>query len=441
MSLARSPDPTVSHRWALLFLLAFLEGCVAMGSGRTKPEPRAGEILYRRGADLWIQSLDSGRHRALTSSGAVGGSVAISPNGKQVAYVEHGHRAAPGPGEGVAWGWDALFVVNADGTGRRKLVDLTQRPVPEGHYVRAGDFVWSDDGKSLAYVLESRPMKPPPRNIAHLLTSPTRDFPEFCEDATFHSVDVASGRGTSLFEARPLNNVTLLGWSPARAELAFHDECGIRKGEVPLPIPKGRVTLVRVSDRKMRQRYAVHPSMSPGGTFVFIPAQTDAYAPPSLYRTEDLGGPPAMTLTLPAGHEGRLTWLRHAPAALIRATELESPVQECVGINPQPRMLFWLELGTGNLRRVREDARALNVVAISPDGTYALIGIITGEDNSRFYPPCAGPRPVERLFLVRLDDLASDLPIEELVRRARPLTSPRPWKGVNPFAEYVGWVR
>src|SRR5690349_13547967 len=102
MSHVRNPDPTVSFRWVVLFLLAFMEGCTSMGSGRTKPEPHAGEILYIRRApqnrtDLWIQSLESGRHRALTSSGTVvtgrGGvepwkGAVISPDGKQVAYVE-----------------------------------------------------------------------------------------------------------------------------------------------------------------------------------------------------------------------------------------------------------------------------------------------------------------------------------------------------------------
>ncbi|WNG55337.1 hypothetical protein F0U59_11520 [Archangium gephyra] len=427
----------MSHRWALLFLVAFLEGCVAMGSGRTKPELPAGEILYIRGADLWIQSLDSGRHRPLTSSGKVmiepaghmpsgWRGVAISPDGKQVAYVENHPPDAPGSSQGRVGRWNMLFVVNADGTGRRKLVDLTRQRVPEGQYVRAGRFLWSDDGKSIAYVLASSPMK---------VLSGT------CADVTFHSVDVASGRGTSLFEAHPLDDVTLLGWSPARAELAFHDGCGFQKGDEPSPIPKGRVTLVRVSDRKMRQRYALHPSMSPDGTFVFIPLQPDVHAPPALYRTEELGGAPAVPIALPAGHEGRIHWLHHAPAALISSTEWELPFLECVGTRPQPRMLFWLELGTGTLRRVREDAHVLNVVAISPGDTYALVGIITGVDKEFLSPRCGVELPVEQLFLVRLEDLASELPIEEILRRAKPLTPPRVWSDVHPFAEYVGWVR
>ena len=441
MSLARTPDPTVSHRWAVLFLLAFLEGCTAMGPGRTKPEPRAGEVLYirsepQKGTDLWIQSLESGGHRPLTSSGKVviaparempgpWRSVAISPDGKQVAYAELHRPAAPATGRSGVEVWNALFVVNADGTGRRELVDLTQQRVPEGQRIRAGHFLWSDDGKSLAYVLESRPMKA---------------LPESCADVTFHSVDVASGRITSLFESRSLADVSLLGWSPARAEIVFHDECGFRKGDA-MPIPKGRVTLVRVSDRQMSQQRARAPSLSPDGAFLFISLQPHDRAPPTLYRTEALDGPPAVTLELPGKMtQGvRIAWLHHTPAALLSATEWELPFLECVGLYPQPRRLFWLELGTGTLQRVREDAHALNVVAISPDDTYALAGIITGKDE-RFYFPC-GERPVERLFLVRLDDLASELPIEELKRRARPLTPPRSWGAQMAFVEYVGWVR
>ncbi|AKJ01072.1 putative lipoprotein [Archangium gephyra] len=342
-----------------------------------------------------------------------------------MAYVELQHPEAPA-GRRVG-GWNALFVVNADGTGRRKLVDLTQLLLPEGQRLRAGSFIWSDDGNSLAYVLASLPKQ----------GASLKD----CSQVTLHSVDVVSGRGATLSEARPLGSVALLGWYPARAEAVLYGECGYPEEPSPaIPIPNGSVTVLRVSDGTASQRLALKPSLSPAGSSVFIPSHPRALAgPPTLYRTDALGGPPTVTLTLPRGHLGRIHWMHRAPAALLSSTEWELPFLDCVGTQPQPRVLFRLDLGTGTLQRVREDARRLNVLAISPDDTHALVGIITGEDD-RFHPPCVS-RPVERLFLVRLDEIASELPIQELRRRARPLTPPRLWSDVAAFNEYVGWVR
>lgn len=438
-------------RWVMLLLLAVLSGCSAKAAGRPQARtedarvtlPSGGLVYFRtlpRGPnDLWLQSLDGKRHQPLTSSGrvtmlpAVGampgpwGGAAISPEGRRVAYAEFqgGETPAPSKSRGPVGGWTALFVVNADGTARREVVDLRRQSLPEGQ-VRAGSFIWSDDGRSLVYVLE---------------TLATKDNGWNCSHVTLQSVEVESGRVTRLSEAHPLGHVTLLGWAVARGEVSLYGECARlseEDGANSAPIPEGRFIVLRPADGTLRQQSALAPSLSPRGTHVFIPSRPRTNAAPSLYRLDALSPARALPLELPAGYEARLTWLHHSPIAFVSATQRQLPPGECAGVQPRQRLLYRLETETGQLHRVRDEASGLNIVAVGPDDRYVLVGLLTGEFSMTV--PC-GRVPLEALYLVPRHDLESELSLDALRRRAIPLTPPRPWSSSGTFPEYVGWVR
>jgi hypothetical protein len=448
----KSPDPRpiAVGRWAILLLLAFISGCSAKALGGTRVPAvgkqaalPSGELLYFRKAprgpyDLWLQSLDGKTHRPLTSSGNVEllptrGSLpghwegaAISPDRHWVAYVEFQVNDAPDSSmsHGPMAGWNTLFVVSTDGKSRRELVDLRRQPLPQGR-VRAGSIIWSDDGRSILYALE---------------TPATKDDGSNCPQVTLQSVDVESGRVTSLSEARPLGYVTLLGWSTARGEVFLYGECSPPLDEavgITNPLPGGHFTVLRPGDGTLRQQSALAPSLSPGGTFVFIPSQPRTNAPPAIYRTESLTLTRALSPELSAWYVARLVWLHHSPTALISAVPNPIP-PECTGTRPQQQRLFRLEMDTGLFHQVREEASAMNIVAISPDDTYVLVGLPT----KGFSPTLlCGEVPNEALYLVRRKDLESELSVDALRRRATLLTPSRMWSAVGAFAEYVGWVR
>ncbi|MBM7114857.1 hypothetical protein [Archangium primigenium] len=333
--------------------------------------------------------------------------------------------SSPSTSRGPVGGWTALFVVNADGTARRKVVDLRQQPLPEGK-VRAGSFIWSDDGRNLVYVLKA---------------PSTKDDGWSCPHVTLQSVDVESGRVTPLSEAQPLSHVTLLGWAVARGEVSLYGACTplpeVDSG-ITYPIPEGRFIVFRPGDGTSWQQRALAPSLSPRGTLVFIPSRPRSQAPPSLQRLESPEPTREIPLELPARYEARLAWLHHSPTALVSASPGAWPPGECDGAHPRQRILFRLDAETGLLHRVRDEASGLNVVAVSPDDRYVLVGLLTGESSVIFI---CGQVPLEALYLVSREDLESELSLDALRRRAVPLTPPRQWSSSGAFPEYVGWVR
>jgi hypothetical protein len=434
----------------MLLLLAFVSSCATSTSAKARASldpsqqampPRGALLHFRYMApgphDLWLQSLDGKTHRPLTSSGKVqvllprsdssrhwGGAV-ISPDQHSVAYVEF--RAGNTPGAslppGPVGGWNTLFVVRADGTSRRELVDLTQQPLPRGRVV-AGNLLWSDEGRSILYALE-------------ILA--TKDNGWSCSQMLLQSVDVESGRVTSLSEVGPLRNVTLLGWSESRGEIFLYGHrCPAPDEEVVFPRPEGRFIVLRPGEGTLRQQRVPGASLSPERTFVFLPAQPNQGAPAGIYRTDSFTLARVLPPELPAGDEARIIWWHHSPGVLVEVTQRELPFGECVGAYPQRRRLFRWETDTGSLSLVREDARALNIVAVSPDDADVLVGILTGDVSHSL--PC-NDMPFEALYRVRREELESELPVEELRRRAILLTPPRLWSSLHPFAEYVGWVR
>ena len=95
-----------------------------------------GSFVSYCGARLNIVSRDSWRSRAIDAPELVGAAQAISPDGKEVAYVA----------------WDGIATMHADGTGRRIAVDWARSPGVEGNSA-VDDLQWSPDGRTLAYTI------------------------------------------------------------------------------------------------------------------------------------------------------------------------------------------------------------------------------------------------------------------------------------------------
>jgi hypothetical protein len=88
------------------------------------------------GANLYIVHRGSWRARTIEAPELVGAGQAISPDGKEVAYVA----------------WDGIATMHADGTGRRIAVDWARSPGVEGN-TAVDDLQWSPDGMTLAYTI------------------------------------------------------------------------------------------------------------------------------------------------------------------------------------------------------------------------------------------------------------------------------------------------
>ncbi|NBD10193.1 TolB family protein [Corallococcus silvisoli] len=361
--------------------------------------------------DLWLQSLDGQRHVALTDSGRVAAwnrpqvagalnGASISPDGTRVAYAERQDDLAP------AQPWNVLFVVNADGTGRRKLVDLRDRPPPPTG-LRAGTFIWSPDGTRLAYVLET----PGPG----------------CAALSLHLVDVASAQAqVADFPLSPqVGEAQLLAWSSSRNEIAFASRCGA-SGEQ-------RLCVLEVSTGKVRARPSEGPSVSPDGVRAFVAATSSAGRRAALLKLDE-----AFTIEHTLESSGRFTWYHQHPGGLFTEVTPERATTECAGVTPPPQRLSRWEPGTRARQPVRQDATAFTVLAFSPDDTQALVSILAGRDDTQ--AGFCGEGWLQRLHLVRREDLESELPREQLLARSVALAKAQPWPGPG-NARYLGWLR
>lgn len=397
-----------------------VSGCSREGNGaRTKPSEAltAGwrGVLYLRQErpgsrrDLWLQSLDGQRHIALTDSGRVatwsrprmGGAISgasISPDGTRVAYAErHGDLTPAQP-------WNVLFVVNADGTGRRKLLDLRDLPSPPAG-LRAGTFIWSSDGTRLAYALETPGLG--------------------CAVLRLHLVDVASARVTDFPFSPQVGEARLLAWSSSRNEIAFASWCGTT-GEQ-------RLCVLDASTGRVRAQPAEEPSVSPDGARAFVSATASAGTRAALLRLDE-----AFTVEDSLEASGRFTWYHQRPGGLFTQVTPEPATTECAGVTPPPQRLSRWEPGARALQPVRQDATAFTVLAFSPDDTQALVSILTGRDDAR--AGFCGEGWLQRLLLVQREDLESELPREQLLARSTPLAPVQPWPDPS-NARYLGWLR
>ncbi|NOK17359.1 TolB family protein [Corallococcus carmarthensis] len=365
--------------------------------------------------DLWIQSLDGLRHTALTDSGRLAGwnrhqvegplnGACISPDGTRVAYAERHPVASDRAGLAPVQAWNVLLVVNADGTGRRILVDLRELPsLPEG--TRASSFIWSSDGNQLAYALE--------------LPGPG------CELLKLYRVDAGSGQVTDV----PLNPTQgksqLLVWSAPRNELVLTLQCGSTGAQ--------RLGVLDVSTGHLREHPAEWPAVSPDGAHALVATPAPAGRKASLLTLDDAFTPESSLGTF----TGRLNWYNQRPGGLFTAVTPEPPTTECAGVTPPPRRFHRWDPQTRTHPLVRQDATAFTVLAFSPDDTQALVNILVGRDDSQ--PGFCGEGWLQRLHLVQRDDLESDLPREQLLARSTPLGPSTPWPGPS-HSSYIGWL-
>jgi hypothetical protein len=327
-----------------------------------------------------------------------------------VAYVEH-HPIVAGKdpllerASGLKGLWERLFVVNADGTGRRKLVDLREVPLPEGQ-TRAGSFVWSSDGTRLAYALET--------------------FKQGCSHLTLHMVDVASGQVTPVLTGKPLGQVQLLTWSSPRDEITFASLCDEKSSLLgTLHLPTGVV----------RTRPAWNPVVSPDGTRAFISGEPVPRQRPTLNKVNETF---TVEHILEAPLWGHLVWYHQRPAGLFTAKTPERPQLECQGMTPLPQSFYRLDAETRTLSLLRQDATALRVLDFSPDDTQALVYILLGRDES--LAGSCGAAWRQRLYLVRRNELESELPVHELLARSIALAPASYWPGPTNTL-FIGWLR
>jgi Tol biopolymer transport system component len=103
--------------------------------------PDGRRIAFVSGWQLWVMNADGSGRRQLTRQGAHNFNPAWSPDGKRIAF-ERGRRQRDYVGCtycGGLWGL-AVFVMNADGSGLRKLTQGGSQPS------------WSPDGRRIAFV-------------------------------------------------------------------------------------------------------------------------------------------------------------------------------------------------------------------------------------------------------------------------------------------------
>lgn len=405
-----------------------LTGCSREGATGSRAEPLRGlapgwrGLLYfkqeRPGSrrDLWIQSLDGLQHTALTDSGRLAGWIrpqvegplngaCISPNGTCVAYAERHPSASDGASASPSQSWNVLLVVNADGTGRRILVDLRDLPSPP-RGTRASSFIWSSDGKHLAYALE----QPSPG----------------CELLSFYMVEVESGRVTEVplgpIQGRP----QLLVWASSRNECVLTLQCGTTGAQ--------RLGVLDISTGRMRAHPAEWPTVSPDGGHAFAKTSTPQGTKAFVRTLDD-----AFTLEASLGaFTGSFNWYNQRPGGVFTEVTPEPPTTECAGVTPPPQRLYRWDPHARIHSWVRQDATPFKVLAFSPDDTQALVNILVGRDDSQ--SGFCGEGWLQRLHVVQRDDLESDLPLAQLLARSTPLLPSTPWPGPS-HSSYIGWLR
>jgi Tol biopolymer transport system component len=151
-------------------------------------------VAYVRGGAIYVTS--GGTETRLTED-EVNSRPRFAPNGKRIAYVHN----------------DTIWVMNADGSGKRQVSDRS-----------AGGPAWSPDGASIAFSALSCTGGPGVYRVSSTQIAPTAEvlFPADCRDeplpemATISSVADAP---TSLTERLSMDRA--VAWSPDGTKIAF----------------------------------------------------------------------------------------------------------------------------------------------------------------------------------------------------------------------------
>jgi TolB protein len=91
--------------------------------------------------EVYVMNADGSGQRRLTRNAAADASPAWSPDGRKIAFVRN--RGAPCYAP-VCLSNSGIYVMNADGTGQRRLA-------------RNAGWVWSPDGREIAYLSSATP--------------------------------------------------------------------------------------------------------------------------------------------------------------------------------------------------------------------------------------------------------------------------------------------
>ncbi|QRK13880.1 hypothetical protein JQX13_31315 [Archangium violaceum] len=393
----------------------------APAPGRTGEGPW---LLRVRQSELWVSTPSGDTRYALTRRGRVAASsghggwlawegVAISPDGRQVAYIE---QAEPmGRGE-ITWG-DLLWVVNADGSDRRLLVDLRKRGRPEERAF-AGPLLWSSDGSRVAYVMRSFPEKPGPGR-------------RHCPLDRIHAVEVSTGENVPLFDSPRLGFLQFHGWSVERGEVSFSLEC-----EAPSDAPweARRFFIQRLGNGASMA--TARGSVSPdGGYRLLLPSKPrEELQEPPLLNEREVDAPTNFRSSL-ARH---VVWMHEQPVAYLTTFTGYSGGSSsipCVVPDSQPPSLYRLDAREEppQVRR-RTGLMGLMVLAFSPDDAYVLAAAFQRTPGGRFRCEWDALLVVER---TRFEEAPS---LDALVAASIRLDVP-PIEIGERLSGYVGWLR
>jgi hypothetical protein len=384
-------------------------------------------LLQLHRSNLWVRTPSGDAGYALTRSGRVVSDmlgrhelgwtgVAISPDGRQVAYVE----TAGSSGTPIIEGWSLLWVVNADGSGRRLLVDLRERTPPEGN-VRAGPILWSSDGSRVAYVLYSYEKKPRSRPRHPL--------------AIVDAVELATGRRETLFQwPERGSSFEPRGWSVERGEFSFTFEREPLAPPEAMPWAVGNFVTLRLGPGGSAQALPAQGSLSPDGKHLLLL--------PSPLRWGDKHGPPlwdGQALEVPRDFSSFLTqrvaWMHRQPVAYI--TTFRGAEGECIA-PLEPSALYRLEVG-GNAPRMerRTEYPWLLVLEFSPDDAYVFMAVFARRPQDR--DGCV-MHSFDSLLVAERSRFEASTSLEELIAASVRVDDPEAQLG-RPLQGFIGWLR
>ena len=390
-------------------------------TGKVFIKPRPGHARVET-SDLWVRTPSGDAGYALTQTGRVvvltpfdgtlgWNSVAISPDGGQVAYVEHS-----GPPGTFSTIWRLLWVVNADGSGRRLLVDLRERMPPDAS---AGPISWSSDGSRVVYVLYSRSKTPPAGESR-------------CPLATVYSVDLTTGLQEILFKSSKPEWIQPRGWFVERGEFSFSSHCDT---PTELPWPADMFVTHRMGERTA----AAQPSRgspSPDGQHLLLLPSSAQWRQQFGHLLLD-----GQALEVPPDFESfivqRVTWMHGRPTAYI--STYRGYGGNCITpMSQPPPALYRLEVEGNTRPRVeRLTESPLLVLDFSPDDAHVLLAVVARSAQGR--DGCAR-HAFDSLLVAERSRFETSTSLEELLSASVRVDEPSSSIGRD-MQGVIGWLR